>query len=161
MTVSLTILIPQIELTKPLDNAPQDWDIHDGWESTMRDVIWSFDDDQPRFRHQKWKNIFDEQAASNPLTLHLADPLFSLPIGETSLEYETPLWKDDVWKRLRTLSQLAILEGRELEQVKKTFSDAIDGPDTVSDDTGRVVLHGRTWLAWTSRIPGEPMKSTD
>lgn len=125
----------------------------------MRDVIWSFDDNQPRFRHDKWRAIFDEQAKSNPLTLHFADPLFSLPIGETSMEYATPLSKTDIWKRLRTLSQIAILEGTELDKVQKTFFDAVDGDDTTSDKDGRVLVRGRTVLAWTSRIPAEPMKS--
>ena len=125
----------------------------------MRDVIWTFDDQQPRFRHGRWKQVFDEQNKSNPLTLHFADPLFSLPIGEATEEFETWLPKEDIWKRLRTLSQLAILEGEELEKVKKTFDDAINSDETVIDDQSRVPVHGKTYLAWTTRIPGEPLKS--
>ena len=143
----------------PADNAPQDWDIHAGWETTMRDMIWSFNDDQPRFRHQKWKAVFDEQAKSDPLTLHFADPIFGLPIGEASVEYETSLSKQDIWKRLRTLSQLAILEGAELERVQKIFFDSVEGHDAGPGTDGKVPLHGRTVMAWTSRIPTAPIKS--
>lgn len=124
----------------------------------MRNVIWSFDDDQPRFRHQKWKTIFDEQARGNPLTLHFADPIFGLPIGEAAVSYETLLSKENVWKRLRTLSQLAILEGEELERVQKTFSEAVD-QDASSVSGDRVRVHGRTVLAWASRIPAAPINS--
>ena len=125
----------------------------------MRDVIWAFDDHQPRFRHEQWKRVFDEQNKSNPLTLHFADPLFSLPIGEATEEFETWLPKENIWKRLRTLSQFAVLEGEELEKVKKKFYDAINSEETVTDNQGRVAVHGRTYFAWTTRIPGEPLKS--
>lgn len=125
----------------------------------MRDLVWLFEDDQPRFRHEKWRSVFDEQAKGDPLTLHFADPLFGLPIGETAVEYETWLSKDDIWKRLRTLSQVAVLEGVELEKVQNMFSDAIDGEGNSVDEQGRVALHGRTILAWTSRIPAGPLES--
>ena len=125
----------------------------------MRDLIWTFDDGLPRFRHMKWKTVFDEQNSSNPLTMHFANPLFGLPIGEGTVDFETWLSKDEVWKRYRTLSQIAILEGEELERVKNEFFDAINAEGTVVDEHGRVAVHGRTLFAWTSRIPGEPLQS--
>ncbi|KAI1612300.1 S-adenosyl-L-methionine-dependent methyltransferase [Exophiala viscosa] len=140
-------------------NSPKSWEIHPGWESTMRDVVWTFDDNQPRFRHEKWREVFDEQNRSNPLTLHFADPLFGLPVGERSVDFETWLSKDDVWARLRTLSQIAVLEGDELEKVKKMFFDSVNSPDTETDEHGRVAVHGRTVFFWTSKIPAEPLKS--
>ena len=142
-----------------IDNSPKSWEVHSGWESKMRDLIWSFDDDLPRFRHEKWRKVFDQQNVGNPLTTLFATPLFGLPIGESNLEWETWLSKDDVWKRYRTLSQIAILEGDELEKVKKQFFGAIDADDTTVDTTGKVPVHGRTVYAWTSKIPGEPLKS--
>jgi hypothetical protein len=141
------------------DNAPKSWDIHDGWETTMRDVVWSLDDNQPRFRHQKWKDVFDEQNRSNPLTLHFADPLFSLPVGDLLLEYETRLSRDDVWKRLRTLSQIAVMEGDQLQQTEKTFLDATEDKSNPVGEDGLIALHGKTQLAWTSRIPDVPLRS--
>ncbi len=125
----------------------------------MRDLIWTFDDGLPRFRHLKWKQVFDEQNSGNPLTLHFADPVFGLPIGEKTVAFETWLTKDDTWKRFRTLSQIAILEGDELDKVKEEFFDAINAEDTVVDEHGRVPVHGKTLFAWASRVPGEPMKS--
>jgi len=140
-------------------NSPLSWKIHSGWESKMRDVIWTFDDDSPRFRHEKWRQVFDEQVKSNPLSLQSADPLFGLPLGESSVEFETWLSKDAVWSRLRTLSQLAILEGDELEKVRATFFDSVNSEDTETDESGRVAVHGRTVFFWTSKIPTEPLKS--
>ncbi|KIW51204.1 hypothetical protein PV05_09946 [Exophiala xenobiotica] len=140
-------------------NSPLTWKIHSGWESTMRDVVWTFDDEQPRFRHEQWRKVFDEQNRSNPLTLHFADPLFGLPLGEDSVEFETWLSKDDIWSRLRTLSQIAVLEGEELDKVKKTFFDSINAEETETDEQGRVAVHGRTVFFWTSKIPAEPLRS--
>ena len=125
----------------------------------MRDLIWTFDDDLPRFRHERWKRVFDEQNVGNPLTTLFATPLFGLPIGESKIDWETWFSKDEVWKRYRTLSQIAILEGDKLEEVRKQFFEAINADDTAVDGDGRVLLHGRTVCAWTSRIPGEPLRS--
>lgn len=142
-----------------IDNSPLSWKIHSGWESKMRDVIWTFDDDSPRFRHDKWREVFDAQVKVNPLALQSDDTLFGLPLGESSVEFETWLSKDDVWSRLRTLSQLAILEGEELEKVKKTFFDSVNSEDTKTDESGRIAVHGRTEFFWTNKIPTEPLKS--
>jgi len=125
----------------------------------MRDVIWTFDDDHPRFRHGKWRQVFEEQSRSDPLTVQFADPLFGLPLGEDYVPFETWLSKDAIWSRLRTLSQIAVLEGDDLERVKKTLFDAVNSAGTKTDEQGRVAVHGRTFIAWTSRIPGEPLQS--
>lgn len=123
----------------------------------MRDLVHTFQDDTPRFRENKWKQVFDEQNRSNPLSLHFANPIFGLPIGEETLEYVHHLTVDEIWSRLRTLSQFAILEGEELEKVKSVFFDAVK--DEQADEHGRIPLRGRTYFFWTSRIPDEPLQS--
>lgn len=140
-------------------NAPKTWDIHPGWETKMNDVVWTFDDDNPRFRHEKWKEVFDEQNGSNPLTLNFSEPLFGLPLGEDSVAFETWQSKEDVWKRILTLSQFAILEGEELENKKAEFFEAINSKETQTNEQGLVAAHGRTYFAWTSRIPEVPLSS--
>lgn len=125
----------------------------------MRDVVHTFQDDTPRFREGKWKQVFDEQNRSNPLSLQFAKPIFGLPIGEDTVEYEQRLNPDAIWSRLRTLSQFAILEGEELEKVKTVFFDAVKTEQ--ADEQGRIALRGRTYFFWTSRIPDEPLKSGD
>jgi hypothetical protein len=154
--------IPKIEPSythRALDNAPRSWEMRSQWESKMREVVWTFEDNQPRFRHEKWKQIFDEQNASNPISMHFADPIFSLPIGEASVEFQNSLPKDVIWKRIRTLSQFAILEGDELGKREAEFFEAINSSDTSVDKDGNVAVHGRTFFAWTSRIPDVPLRS--
>jgi len=86
------------------------------WEAKLRDLIWSFDDNQPRFRHEKWRAIFDDQIESTPLTITMfANPMFALPLGEHEVKWTQWLTKDAVWQRFSTLSQIAVLEGEELE----------------------------------------------
>ncbi|KAJ9606399.1 hypothetical protein H2200_009360 [Cladophialophora chaetospira] len=140
-------------------NAPKSWTVHSGWEQSMKDLVWTFDDDSPRFRHEKWKQVFDDQNASNPLTLHFANPLFGLPLGEDSVEFTTWLSKEDLWGRLRTLSYLAVLEGEELEKIRNTFEEGLKAEGTERDEDGRVAVHGRTVFFWTSKIPAEPLRS--
>lgn len=82
--------------------------------------------------------------------------MFSLPLGEDSVPFETWLSKEDTWNRYRTLSQIAVLDEQELERVQKEFFKAID---TAEMKDGKVAVHGRTFYAWTSRIPGEPLRS--
>ena len=125
----------------------------------MQTLTWSFDDQSPRFRHEKWKKVFEDQNQTSLLSMTTSETLFGLPLGEIKVPFETWSSKDEIWKRYRTLSQIAVLEGEELENVKKTFWNAIDSPDTKVDSQGRVAIHGTTFLAWTSRIPVEPLRS--
>ncbi|EXJ79274.1 hypothetical protein A1O3_08776 [Capronia epimyces CBS 606.96] len=133
-------------------NSPRSWAIHPGWERTMRDIIWTFDDNSPRFRHQKWRKVFDDQSNSSTL-------LFNLPLREGSVDFETRLPRETIWSRLRTLSQLAILEGQGLEKVRKTFIESVNSGETETDESGRIAVHGRTVFFWTSKVSAEPPKS--
>lgn len=82
------------------------------------------DDHEPRFRHDKWRNVFENQVSSNPLSASLVgknNPLFSVPLGEKKFKWTVWLDKEALWKRLRTLSHVAVLEGKDLE-VSALFS---------------------------------------
>ena len=81
----------------------------------MREVTWSVEDEHPRFRHEKWREVFDKQLSTNPLSILTAESLFSLPIGEDSVRWSIWLGRDDIWRRFHTLSQIANLEGQQLE----------------------------------------------
>ncbi len=123
----------------------------------MRDLISTFDDGVARFRNEKWRQVFEDQNATTPLTFQSANPLFGLPLGEGSVDFQSSLSKEDLWSRIRTLSQFAVLEGEELESVKKTFYDSLDSEGTLIDEAGQVTLHGKTVVFWTSKIPAEPL----
>jgi hypothetical protein len=148
----------QSHADKRPDNAPQDWDVAAGWDSEMRDQVWELNFDQPRFRHGRWKKVFDEQSTSNLFPLKFADPLFGLPIGEETVPYKVWLTREAAWERMRTLGQIAVLEGDELAKVKARCERAFDSAGTETDGD-KVALHGRTVLAWTSHIPEVPLRS--
>lgn len=139
-------------------NAPQKlWEIYGGWEGEMRDVMWSLEDGQDRFRDMKWKDIFGEQGRSNPISLHAGTLLFGLPIGEETFDFVRWLSKDDAWKAFQTYSQVANLDTTRLAEVEKTFWEAISASDTETDGQGRVAVHGKTYIAWTSSVPDDPL----
>ena len=80
----------------------------------MKDIMWSFDDSAPRFRHDKWREVFEKQLSSTPFSIQSADPLFSLPLGEESEKFTYWLTAEAVWQRFHSLSQISVLEGEEL-----------------------------------------------
>ncbi|KZF24652.1 S-adenosyl-L-methionine-dependent methyltransferase [Xylona heveae TC161] len=138
-------------------NAPKSWKPTTLWESKVKNLMWSFDDHNPRFRHEGWKKVFEDQVKSSPLTIQTVDPLFSLPLGEESVPFERWLSKQGVWDRYNTLSQIAILEGEDRERVKKTVFDALDGDEVEKNANGDVAIHGSTFLAWTTSIPTDTL----
>ena len=96
------------------DNAPKSWTPNTQWESKLKDITWSLDDGQPRFRHEKWRQPFEKQLSSTPFTIQAADPLFSLPLGESSEKFMYWLSPEAVWERYHTLSHIAVLQGEVL-----------------------------------------------
>jgi len=139
--------------------APEDWQVHEGWHSAMWKVMHELQDDQPRFRDQQWKKVFDEQGSSNPFSLQASDTLFGLPVGEESFDFVRWSSKENLWKTFQTYSQIANLDTDQLARVEKTFWEAINSPQTELDDQGRVAIHGKTVIAWASTIPDGPLKS--
>lgn len=103
-----------ITLNGAIDNAPESWEPTTKWEATMKEIMWSYHDQRPRFRHDLWRNVFDKQVSSTPFTIQAADPLFSLPLGEDSTKFIHWLHPDAIWERFRSLSQISVLEGDEL-----------------------------------------------
>jgi len=94
--------------------------------------MWSFDDSQPRFRHEKWRQVFEKQLSSNPFTIQSADPLFSLPLGEASEKFTDWLSPEAIWDRYHSLSQISVLQGEELtvgENTRLTEADADMGQE--------------------------------
>jgi len=90
----------------------------------LQDFVMSLDDSQPRFRHEKWREVFDNQLKSGPLSLLIAaNPLFALPLGEHEGKWEVYLTKEKLWDRINTLSQVATLkgQGREVEYILCLF----------------------------------------
>ena len=143
----------------------------------MKDVTWSFDDQKTRFRDEIWRQVFDKQLESTPFTIQSAQPLFSLPLGEGSVETVKWMTREAVWERYRTLSHIALLEGEELavssrivppaqsgvltvyKKVKQEILVAMDGDDVEENEKGEVALHGHTVWYWTTAIPGAPLKN--
>lgn len=142
----------------------------------MHDLTWTFDDHEPRYRHEEWRKVFDEQSKSTPLSLIVAgEQYFSLPIAEETEKFEVRLSKEGLWERYRTLSQIAMLEGEEREvsffsisrggirarekmltEVQATYRkvmEILSSPDVEIDGDGNVVSHGETIAVWTTKIP--------
>ncbi|KAI9872997.1 MAG: hypothetical protein M1830_000951 [Pleopsidium flavum] len=96
-------------------NGPESWHPTTIWESKIKAITWRLDDQHPRFRHEQWRQVFEEQLTTTPFTINAADPLFSLPLGEESVKFTYWLSKEAVWERYSTLSQIAVLEPTEKE----------------------------------------------
>jgi hypothetical protein len=147
--------LPRLQTLKPcLDNAPKSHSATTTWEQKLQDLILGFDDNQPRFRHEKWRSVFDSQLSSNPFTIATStDPLFALPLAENVEKWSVWLTEEALWDRLSTLSQIAVLEGEEREKVRSVIREALKGDDVQKNEKGEVELHGMTVAAWTTKIP--------
>lgn len=97
------------------DNAPKSWTTTTSWELKIKDITWLFDDGNPRFRHERWRDVFEKQLVNTPSGTAVTNQLFSLPLGEDSVSFT--IWHSEqaIWKRYCTLSQLAVLGEKELE----------------------------------------------
>ncbi|KAI1105527.1 S-adenosyl-L-methionine-dependent methyltransferase [Jackrogersella minutella] len=138
-------------------NKPQSWPATTKWEQKLNDFISSLDDGLPRFRHQKWKEVFDQQLPATPFqalkdTFTNRLPRFSLPLGEDSVKWTVWLTEEALSLRLKTLSQIAVLKGGEREVWDKVFREALEGDDVEKNDKGDIAVHGITFFTWTDRL---------
>ena len=69
------------------------------WEGKLKDITWSFGNEDVRFRHEQWRKVFETQLEITPFSIQAADPLFSLPLGENSVEFNQSLSPDAIWDR--------------------------------------------------------------
>lgn len=79
-------------------------------------------------------------------------PRFSLPLGEKKVAWSVWLAPEALWSRMRTLSQLAVLRGKEREEVRARFDEILGGEDVRRNERGEVLVHGHTYMAWTDRL---------
>lgn len=103
-------------------NTPASYPASNEWARKLRSHLFELDDvtddHEPRFRHDAWRKVFENQVSSTPITAALVgknNSLFSLPLGEDTVKWTVWLEKEALWKRLRTLSHVAVLEGKNLE----------------------------------------------
>ncbi|KAI1312387.1 S-adenosyl-L-methionine-dependent methyltransferase [Xylaria venustula] len=138
-------------------NKPRSWPATTRWEQELNDYILGFDDGLPRFRHQKWQEVFEQQPPANPVQAirntfadHL--PRFSLPLGENKVKWTIWLSEEALWARVNTLSQIAVLQGEEREAAVQVFRNVLKSNDVERNEKGEVAVHGVTYFSWTDRL---------
>jgi len=139
------------------DNAPKIWPAKTEWEQKLKDILTSIEDGHSRFRHLKWKDVFEQQQDSSPLqalkdTFTENVPKFSLPLGEEDIMWTVYLSDEAIWQRYSTLSQIANLENEGKEKVRNEVLAALKKEGVERNVGGDVAVHGRTHLTWTSRV---------
>ncbi|KAI0147962.1 S-adenosyl-L-methionine-dependent methyltransferase [Hypoxylon sp. NC0597] len=138
-------------------NKPQSWPATTKWEQKLNDFVYSLDDGLPRFRHLKWKDVFDQQLPATPFQV-IKDtftdrlPRFSLPLGEDTVKWTVWLSEEALSLRLNTLSQIALLKGEKREAYSKLLKEVLEGDDVERNEKGEIAVHGVTFFIWTDRI---------
>ena len=51
------------------------------------------------------------------------------------------------------------LTTNDCQDIKSKVFEAMAGDDAETNDKGEIALHGRTIAAWTTAIPGAPLRS--
>ncbi|KAF2684923.1 methyltransferase domain-containing protein [Lentithecium fluviatile CBS 122367] len=141
-------------------NTSRSYDTATEWSSKLRDYAFSLDDKvddhEPRFRHDQWRKVFENQLSSTPITAALVggtNSLFSLPLGQDKVRWSIWLDQEALWNRLRTLSHFAVLEGEGLKEAREVFEAALSEADVQRNAEGQIKVDGATIMAWTSKIP--------
>jgi SAM-dependent methyltransferase len=113
------------------------------WTLAWRRHLFSLDTpaDSVRFRNEKWRAIFQE--ANIPFST----------LTERTETWTRALGEEELWARLRTLSQIAAQgEGSvELKESRRVFEEAVADEGTERDGEGRIVVRGETIVAWARR----------
>lgn len=143
-----------------LDNKPKAWKASTQWAQHLNDWILSLsgNDNNKRFRDMAWQDVFTNQVKTNPLqalqaTVTQRDmPKFSVPLGEDSVEWTHWLSEEGLWKRINTLSHVALLHGDEKARGERVFREAMAMADVQRNEVGEVECYGRTYFAWTDRL---------
>ncbi|KAH7359397.1 methyltransferase domain-containing protein [Plectosphaerella cucumerina] len=142
-------------------NKPKHWPATTPWEESLNQLVHSLESDgQQRFRQFLWKDVFDAQVPSNPVETAAnflvpgsnKGPFFSVPIGEDSEPWVVWLAPEALWKRLATLSQVAMLEGEALDKFRARYDEILREPSVQTNDEGEVAVHGKTYFAWSSKV---------
>jgi ubiquinone/menaquinone biosynthesis C-methylase UbiE len=113
------------------------------WTLAWRRHLFTLDtpDDSVRFRNEKWRAVFRE-----------ADIPFS-PLTEQTETWTRALGEEELWARLRTLSQIAAQKegSEELAESRRVFEEAVRQEGAERDGEGRVIVRGETIVAWARR----------
>lgn len=99
----------------------------------------------PKFRHEKWMHIFDEQES-------FAEKLFTAPISTEKKPFAHYLTRDALWSRLNTLSQIYILEGPAKQAFIDNFDAYLNKDKEAWNESNQIEVHGNVFYTWTQRL---------
>jgi len=124
-------------------NSPESWPAFTtaAGEQTLKEINAVLEDGHPRFRHMKWKEVFDQPPS-----------LFSLPLNEDDVKWTRLSTDEALWARFATSSHIVNLPSEKKEEVKTKVLNAIKGDGIDRNEKGEIVLHGLTYFVWTSAI---------
>src|SRR4051812_22853880 len=104
------------------DDTPRPYPLSTAWAAKLRDYVLSLDESNthhdPQFRNDQWRNVFEHQVASTPITAAFvgeSNSLFTLPLGEDMVKWHIWLDREALWNRLRALGSIAILADEKLK----------------------------------------------
>lgn len=78
--------------------------------------------------------------------------MFTTPIGTSKQPFKLWLQPEAIWSRVNTLSQVAILEGKDREEFVAKFNKLMTDGDVERNEKGEVAVHGSVYYAWSERL---------
>ncbi|CAM1506990.1 Fc.00g066310.m01.CDS01 [Cosmosporella sp. VM-42] len=127
-------------------NRPLIWPASTQWEGELSKLNFSLPaDDQPRFRHDVWHEVFTRQAKAEK-------PLFSTPIETERVQWSVWLTLDALWDRVNTLSWISLVEGEDRRVYREKFEKIVKDGAGTWNEKGEIEVHGCTFYAWTRRL---------
>lgn len=126
-----------------IGNKPKAWPAASRMEQDLNDLMHeSQTDGQPSVRNDDWREVFNLQT-----------DLFSTPLGRGSREWTVWLEPEALFDRMRTISHVALLEGKDLKEFRTRFDEALLREGAARwNERGEVAVHGVTAFWWTARL---------
>ncbi|RPB18842.1 methyltransferase [Terfezia boudieri ATCC MYA-4762] len=121
------------------------------WESQLRNVLLTFNDGYPRYRDNVWRRVFDGVEARKMFSTSSSG---EKTIEEKIFPVTVYLSKEDLWKRIGTLSYVRGLDKKEglIEKFRKTFDEILNKDKSViKNNKGEIEMHHIVHVAWTRK----------
>ncbi|KAF8430415.1 putative 2-heptaprenyl-1,4-naphthoquinone methyltransferase [Tirmania nivea] len=132
-------------------NQSPDYPCATPWETQLRNVLLTFEDGYPRYRNNMWGKVFQGEEARQMFS---ASPSEEKTFEEKIFPVTVYLSKDNLWKRIGTLSYVRGLEKVEglIERFRKSFDEILDKDNSVNrNNKGEIEMHYIVHVAWTRK----------
>ncbi|KAI0437531.1 S-adenosyl-L-methionine-dependent methyltransferase [Xylaria telfairii] len=120
-------------------NSPRSLPVQTEWESQLRELIWSLDDYQPRFKSKVWHKPFFDPAAKD---------LFTLPLNADTWRVERQIPVAELEGRILTYCMLQNADAEDARLHRRRILEILEAGSLLN---GELVMRSSVVAVWTNK----------